>query len=681
MIAGYHGRRMDIETIRRHVPTLLKGITLRQLMEVASSFHLAPRALRLELEQLESLRLPAILHWNLDHFVVLVDITRRKAVIHDPAYGRRILSKKDISNYFTGVALELMPTRDFQKKNDLKKLRVSELLHPARGLTSSLLQIFILSFGLQILVLATPFYMQITVDHVILATDLGLLHAMALGFGFLMLLQVLTTAVRSWTVLYLNSTLDLQLVSNVLDHLLRLPTEFFEKRYLGDILSRFGSLRNVRELFTNGLVESFIDGMMAAATLTMMFVYSTKLTWIAITSVLLYALSRLALFRHNAQLKHESLVLDAKEKSNFMETIRAIQPIKLFGKEQQRKALWQNHYAGALNSRIILQRLQILYTAINQTVFPYAMVLIIWLGAQQILQGLFSVGMLYAFLAYQEQFKQRAAALIDKLLEFRLAGVDLGRVADIIETKPEDDLTLLDITLESLDGRIESKGLRFRYNDSDPLIFEDLYFRIEPGESVAIVGPSGCGKTTLVKVMLGLLKPQAGQILYSGIELSKLNKKELRQKIAAVMQDDQLLSGTIAQNITFFDPSPSMDRIRQCAKLAAIHSDIIAMPMGYGSLVGDMGTTLSGGQKQRILIARALYVEPRILFLDEASSHLDSATERSINNAIKELPITRITIAHRKETIAMADRVIDLGAMKGGITEAPGWGKAVQLSN
>ena len=660
MVASYHGHKMGIQAVRHYLPSSLKGVSLKHLIEAAGKVQFTPRALRLELDQLCNLKCPAILHWDLDHFVVLESVRGNSVVIHDPARGRRVLSLKEVSDSFTGVALELTPNAKFEKKSDVRKVKIGNLLKSASGLKRALFQILLLSLVLQAFVLVSPFFMQITVDHVIASSDGDLLLALALGFGMLALIQMASTALRSWVILYLNSTLDVQLLGNTLRHLLRLPLDYFQKRHLGDVISRFGSLRSVISLFTEGLIASIVDGIMAVATLAMMFVYSAKLTLIVLAAVLIYTVLRIVTFRLNEQYKQESIVLAAKENTNFMETIRAVQTIKLFSRESQRESMWLNHYAASLNAGIKLGKLGIIFAAVNQTVFPIATVLIIWLGAQEIMASVFSVGMLYAFFSYQNQFNEKISALIDKVIEFKLAGVDLERLSDIAHAEPEQNAADVLSSGTHIQGEIEVSSLSYRYSENEPYVFENLSFKVSPGETVVVVGASGCGKSTLLKVMLGLLKPTHGTVKYDGADISKVDISSMRSQTAAVMQEDCLVAGSVAENIAFSDPQMNLQRVQQVAKMAAIHDEISQMPMAYNSLVGDMGTTLSGGQKQRIFLARALYVNPKILFLDEASSHLDSKTERLINATIKEMPITRVIIAHRQETIDLADRVIDL---------------------
>ena len=303
------------------------------------------------------------------------------------------------------------------------------------------------------------------------------------------------------------------------------------------------------------------------------------------------------------------------------------------------------------------------FNSANQLVFGLERVAVIWFGATLAMSNVFSVGMLIAYLAYKDQFTGRIAGLIDKAIEFRMLRLHGERLADIVLTEPD----------AQSDGQLELNptqaasfsvsGLSFRYSAGDPWVIKDCDFDIANGQAVAIVGASGCGKTTLVKLMLGLLKPESGSVQFAGQNTTQLGMANYRRHVGSVMQDDQLFAGSVADNISFFDEHFDMARIEEAARMAAIHDEIVAMPMAYHSLIGDMGTSLSGGQKQRIILARALYRNPKILFLDEATSHLDIHNEQLVNAAVKKLNITKIIIAHRPETIASADRVL---VMQGG---------------
>ena len=391
----------------------------------------------------------------------------------------------------------------------------------------------------------------------------------------------------------------------------------------------------------------------------MAFLYSPQLTLIVIAAIIIYAIIRLLMYRPLHRATEEMIQNSAKEQSNFLENIRGIQTIKLFGNEPQRQGVWQNRYAEVINSEIRLGRLTISFTTINKLIFGLENVLVIYFAANQVIQQALSVGMLFAFIAYKNQLTQRFANLIEQIINFKMMRLHLDRISDIalhpIEANREGEETL-----EPPQGQLTLKNICFSYHDEQPPLLTNLNLVLDVGDSIVITGPSGCGKTTLMKIMLGLLTPDSGQILLDGKDITQMGLTNYRKKIAAVMQDDTLLTGSIADNISFFDVNPDTSKIEQCAKRAAIYDDIANKTMGFNTLVGDMGASLSGGEVQRLLLARALYQSPSVLFMDEATSHLDKINETKISEQIQSLPMTRIMIAHRQETIQKAEKVYRL---------------------
>nr|WP_321459310.1 peptidase domain-containing ABC transporter [uncultured Vibrio sp.] len=658
MIAGYHGYTTDLTSLRRRFSLSTHGVNLKQLMDMATRLHLVGRALQLDMEDLPQLQLPCVIHWDMSHFVVLKSVTKNKIVIHDPAVGERAYRENEFAEHFTGVALELQPTDDFEIKEEKQTLKLGQFWSKVVGLKRSLIQILLLSFILQMFAIASPFYLQTIVDDVLLRSDTQLLLVLAVGFCLLMLVRVGTETLRSLIVLHLSSKLSIQMAANLFRHLIRLPLDYFEKRHMGDIVSRFGSLNEIKNLLSTGIVAVLVDGVMAIMTLAMMAYYDLTLTAVVVVVVFLYALLRYALYKPLRQLTEASIVSHAKEHSNFMETLRAMQSVKIFQRENDRQNLWQNRYAEAMNTDIRIGKWKIGFNTLNSLLFGIENIVVIYLAADAVMGNMISLGMLYAFMSYKDQFVNRMGSLITKWIEFRMLGLHLERLSDIAFTKAEQTPSTLPQPDAAISGALTIENLSFRYSEAEPFTFENLSFDIQAGESVAIVGPSGCGKTTLVKCLMGLFQPHSGKVLVDGTPLEQL--ESYRGQIAAVMQDDQLISGSIADNIAFFEPQIDLDWVVECAKIAAIHDDILKMPMNYNTLIGDMGTSLSGGQKQRILLARALYRKPKILFLDEATSHLDIENENLVSNNIKELNTTRVIIAHRTETIASADRLINL---------------------
>ncbi|QQC67921.1 peptidase domain-containing ABC transporter [Paraburkholderia ginsengisoli] len=666
MVAGYHGHHIDLATLRGQFPVSLKGVGLGRVIEVAQRLDLGTRALKLDLDHLGQLRVPCILHWNFNHFVVLREMNGKTATIYDPAQGIRALSLDEVSDAFTGVALELWPANGFQLREAAPSVKLRTLLGPVSGLSRSLGQILLLAVALEVFALVSPFFLQWVIDEVIVSADRDLLTVLALGFGLLLLMQQATSAMRAWTLMYLGTTLNVQWRANVFTHLLSLPVQYFERRHLGDVVSRFGAVDTIQQTLTTAFLSAVIDGLMTIVTLAMMFVYSWKLALIPLGTMLLYGLLRWLWYRPLRRATEEQIVHAAKQQSHFLETVRGVKTIKLFNRQSERRSSWLTLLIEQINAGLHVQKLQLLYQQLNGLLFGLEGLLIIWLGARFVMDGQFTVGVLMAFNAYKGQFDSRVGGLIDKFLEVKMLQLQGERLSDIVFAQSEPDAGLREVPGETdnLVASIETDQLVFRYADGEPLVLDGVSLRIEAGESVAIVGSSGCGKTTLVNMLLGVLAPTSGTVRIGGVDIDRLGMDRLRSLVGTVLQDDVLFAGSIADNISFFDPQADSRWVAECAQFAAVHAEIVAMPMGYNTLVGDMGTVLSGGQKQRVLLARALYKRPKILVLDEATSHLDLQREQQVNAAVGALNVTRLIIAHRPETIASASRVIMLNGGK-----------------
>lgn len=672
MVAAYYGLDTDLATLRRRYAMGLQGMTLRHIMDVADSMQFATRPLKVPLEKVGHIRLPAVLHWDLNHFVVLKSVSAGKYMVHDPAKGAQTYSEQEFSDHFTGIALELTPTEGFQKRRERTTLKLSDLWQRIHGLKRTLLQVFLLSIILQLLVLTGPFYLQLVIDDVLTKFDTDLLLILAIGFAGIKLIGVITQVLRGYVLLYFGSMLSFQMVGNLFRHLIRLPADFFEKRHMGDITSRFGSMEPIKNMLTEGLIASVIDGMMAITTLVMMFLYSPTLAMIALCVWLVYLSLRLAFYRPLRAAQEDMIINRAEEQTNLMETVRGIVGVKLHGGEGLRTSLWQNRYANLINSQARTEKLNIWFQSAHAGLFGIELVVIVFVAAKMVLAGEFSVGMIFAFITYKRHFSDKASALVETAIEFRMLGLHLERIADIAHAETEDTQEALPGALQPapLAGEIQLKGIHYRYADNTPDVLTGTDLLVRAGESVAITGTSGCGKTTLLKVMTGLFKPTAGSVLVDGVPLTEYGLAPFRHQIGVVMQEDDLFAGSIAENIAFFDQEIDMDQVIEAARTAQIHDEIMAMPMKYESLVGDMGAALSGGQKQRVMLARALYRSPKILFMDEGTAHLDVDTERRVNQAIAQMGITRIIVAHRPETIRSADRVLEMN--KGRLGEPEG---------
>ena len=659
MVAGFHGLDVDLGTMRRRFAPSMRGAPLRSLIGLADRIGLTPRAVKLPLEQLANLHVPAVLHWDMNHYVVLERVKGEKALIHNPDGRSSWMAMAEVSDHFTGVALELRPSDNFETGSQRETLRLPQLWRRMTGMKRALAQVLVLSLVLQAFVLASPYYMQLAIDSALPALDHDLLTVLALGFALFTIINVGAALLRSFVLLVAGTTLGFGLASNIARRLFRLPIEWFEKRHTGDVLSRFQSIGPIQTLLTQGAVAALVDGVMAVLTLALMFIYSAQLAMVAIVAFLLYAVVRLVSFSFEREAKEGAIIAHGKEQTTLIETLRGMTTLRLFGRETLRHALWQSRLTDAVNAEVRIARIGIWQSTANMLIFGLENILTIWLAIGFVIDGAgFSVGMVFAFLSYKTQFVQKAASLIDQGIALKMLGLHLERLSDIALSEEDKSFGESADIETMLKGKIELRDVYYRYAPSDPLVLEGVNLTVEPGEHVAITGPSGGGKSTLVKLLLGLIEPDSGEVLVDGLPLARFGHKSFHEQVAAVLQEDSLFAGSLADNVALFDETVDMERVIAAAVAAAIHEDIARMPMQYETLVGDMGSTLSGGQKQRVLLARALYRQPRILVMDEGTAHLDTAHEQAVNAAIAGMGITRIIIAHRRETIEIAERVM-----------------------
>ena len=672
MVLGYHGRAVDLATLRSRHALSLKGMTLRNLIDLSGSMGLSTRALRVELDDLARLATPCILHWGLNHFVVLAEVRRRDIVVHDPARGRRSLSLAEASRDFTGVALEVTPNRSFVREKATRALALSDLFRGLSGIRSALGQIMALSLGIELVSILMPVASQIVIDEVIVNGDRDLLLVVALGLALLLLLQLGLSIARTWAIMLTGSKLNYQWSGSLFDHLSRLPLDYFAKRHVGDVISRFGSLATIQKGLTTDLVQALLDGIMSVGMLVMLFVYGGPLALVALASTALNAGLRILAYKAYREGTEEALVAEARQQSHFIETVRGMASVKLLGLRERRRGTWMNQFVQALNARLRLQRLDLVFGRGNEFLFGADRLVLLVLGARAVIDQSMTLGMLVAFLAYRDQFSTRIGNLIQSGFQLRMLNVQTDRLADIVMTEPEETVdpgVAAPALARGAEGRgaaLRAAGLSLRYGADEPWVFRNLGLSVPAGASLAITGPSGCGKSTLMKVTMGLISPSEGAVLVDGRDVRAGGMAAYRARIAGVMQDDGLFAGSIAENIACFDERPDPGWIRECAARAAILEDIARTPMGFETLVGDMGSTLSGGQRQRVILARALYRRPEILFLDEATSALDEPTEAVIAAALRDLRVTRIIVAHRPATVAHADLRYDFSAAAAG---------------
>jgi len=661
MVASYFGKWVDLNTLRRDYPMSGRGTGLKELISVASGLGLNARALRLEPADLRHLQLPAVLHWDMMHFVVLRRVLRGGIEVHDPAVGRRRYSWSEVGRHFTGVALEMLPGRSFEagKSTLISRLRDLFVRHP--GFNLAVAQLVVLSLCLQLASIGMAFYLQLVIDESLAKQDRDFLVMVALGFLLLALVTVAMNYARDSVRLYFSNQLGFQMVGNVFNHLMSLPADFFEKRHVGDLISRFSSIREIRNTLTEDIITVFLDGVLALLTLLVMFYFSPLLAWIALAFTVAVATLRLAMIPTFKALSEQKIIAEAATNSGLIENMRAIEILKFYGREVPRIQQWRNAYAEQINAQVMLSRFSINIEAVYELLFGIENVLLIYVAALLVLDGSLSLGFLTAFVALKGNFSTSLKSFIDKLVQVRLLRLQLERVSDITCAPREFDSFHLSRLRRPIVGRLSLLDVGFRYSGDPVPVLGNVHLEVAPGEIVALIGESGSGKSTLMKLAAGLLTPASGSVQVDGADIRQFGIREYRDACAGILQTDQLLSGTLADNITLFAEEVDHEQLERAAAMAGVDDVVAALPMGYNSLVGDMGSALSAGQAQRILLARAFYKGAKLLFLDEATANLDPQSEGAILARLKELSrqsgVAILMVTHREAPLAIAARI------------------------
>lgn len=659
MVANYWGHDLDLATLRSRYGTSSRGVTLRQLMQTADSMGLAPRPLKQPLDELGDLAMPAILHWDLNHFVVIERFHKGRAYIVDPGRGSKWHDRESLSRHYTGIALELRPAPGFEPERARRRLRLHQLWSGSTGLIRSGTQIVLLSMVMQVYALASPYLLQVSVDQVLPTADSDLLTVLAVGFLMFGVFAAGATLLRAFTLLSAATAMSFGITANVARRLIRLPTAWFERRTVGDVLSRFQSVLPIQELLVEKAPAAIIDGVLALFTLALMLLYSPVLTIIPITGAILYAALQYGTLTLERQAENDRIVASGKEQGVMIESLRGITTLRISGRETMRQAAWQNKLSESLGARYAHERVKAIQTTGATLIGTVELVTLIWAAVASVMAGGFSLGMTFAFIAYRLQFSTATHSLVDAARDLGMIKLHLDRLSDIALTDEDDGFDEPQAAHEDFQGEIEMRGIVHAYGPHDPRVLDGVSLHIRAGEHVAITGSSGGGKSTLVRILLGLVDPDEGEVLVDGVPLARYGRRAYRDHIGVVLQDDVLFAGTIADNVAGFDIVDD-DLLRESLSAACVLDDINRLPMRHLTMVGDMGSSLSGGQRQRILLARALYRRPRMLVMDEGTAHLDVEHERMVGRNIAALGITRIVIAHRRETIDAADRVIRL---------------------
>lgn len=663
MVCSHFGKNISMLDLRRRFHPSTRGATLAHIKQVAQQLGLNSRALSLDIDELTQLKTPCILHWNFNHFVVLVKIRKNQLTIHDPARGRVTLTYGEVSKFFTGVALELWPGNSFAQVKKIKKIDLTVFISGVEGIKKAIIKIFCLSLVIEAITLLLPIGTQIVLDHVIPSFDSGLLELICLSLFLLILLRTTLGMIRTWSSLVMSTLIEIQWKSGLFAHLLNLPLAFFERRRLGDIQSRFNSLDDLRNNFTTNVVGAIMDLILVLGVSGMLWLYGGTLFFLVAGFSLVYIVIRVSSYNYYRQLSEETMVSQARVNSYFVETLYGIVTVKTQDMVDNRTNSLTNLLIEKVNTGIKLKKMDMLFSGINTFVSTCEQVIILWLGASMVLDNKLTIGMFIAFSSFREQFSDRIASLINALLQLKMMSLHNERISDIALNEVEAKKKDFDYNTQMQPLSLVATDISYRYDAFSKFLFENVHLSIREGECIAIIGPSGSGKTTFLKILMGLFSPTEGVVKINGNDIASIGVNNYRKMVACVMQEDKIFAGTIRENICGFAEENDSEWMERCAQISYIHDDIMALPMGYETLLGELGEGMSGGQKQRIFIARAIYRKPGILFMDEATSHLDSDCETLVSNAIKKMKITRVIVAHRETTISSADRVVDLSTL------------------
>lgn len=657
MVAGHYGSTQGLEELRAKFDVSVRGTSLQNLADMADQIGLNARCIELTADEIKHLRMPAALHWEGNHWLVVKKATPKGLFLNDPALGERFVGWAEARTKFSGFAADFVPRARLERTPPQPRLQFVTLLRSFPGLGGAALQLMAVSIVLEIIALLTPYYTQIVMDHVLVTGDRDLLTIVALATGFLLVFQTVFTAIRGWAGVVLSQNVGYQLYAHVIRHLFRLPVTFFVRRQVGDLVSRFDSLGQLAHSLTRTSIEITLDALISIGTVAMMFLYSTTLAWIALGTFALMLVVKVMVFSSSQRVVAERTFLDAKRQSHLIESIRGIHAVKMAQAEVLRSQQWTTQTRRVQDKDLATERINLASTLVMTATMGLAHIVVVYFAAQMILANQLSVGMLFAFMAYQSNFAGRASAFADRIMWLRTMKVHFGRVGDIVFASTEPVAELHNRLAQPKASSVQAADLGYRYSASDPMVFRKITLEVQPAEMIALVGPSGCGKTTLLCVLGGIFLPNDGTLAYDDERVTQANATSLRKRVAFVFQNDELFEGSIEDNISFFEPQPDRARVQRCAELAAIATDVDTYPQGYKTRLAEQGAGLSGGQRQRMLIARALYRQPSLLVLDEATSHLDVATEKLILQNLKALGITIIMSAHRPDAIAMADRI------------------------
>jgi len=659
MTMATFGRVLDLGALREKHPVSLRGMSVARLMDVADKEGFLMTAYESGAADLAPLKLPGILHWKGQHFVVLTQYQEGKRVtIHDPAVGIRHLTWPQFEEGFSGVACELEPLASMKQESKSSRLPVFSLVKQTYGYGSMLTKMVLLALLAEALLLVSPLFLQTVVDEVIPVRDHRLLWALGVGFAGLALLKAGLNLVRSWLGMALSGMVSLTMKQTTFRHMLRLPLSWFEKRGVGTVTARFHSLDSIRSVLTDNVLMTVVDAIVAVIMVGVLLFYEWRLALLTLAFSAVTLGVTLWMYRRYAVAAAEGIAADAEENRALVEAVTAMPAVKMFGQELRQAQGFRRTIMASTNRMLDMMRIRTWHSSIESIVAALGDIAIVAASAYLVLSESISLGLMFGFYAYRQILSDKLHSLSGSYFQFRVLSVYASNVADVLLSPAEDE------TAQTLavgpKPSLEFRDVTFTYEEADSPILANFQLKVAPGEIVGVTGRSGGGKSTLIKLLTGSLVPQQGAIYLGAASLTGVPPKQVREHMAVVLQSDHLFTGTLLENITMFDPSPDLDRVKAAVDDAALVADLGQMPAGLNTYILGHAPTLSGGQRQRIMLARAFYKEAAILVLDEATSALDVENEIHICEAIRRKGLTTLLVAHRQETLARCDRVVSL---------------------
>jgi ATP-binding cassette subfamily B protein len=656
MVLAYHGKQVPLDELRQMTGTNRDGVDALAMAQAAQRYGLRANGVAADLDDLGHLPPATILHWEFTHFVVFERLRRNGVQVMDPAMGRRRLSMEVFRRSYTGVAIMFEPGEDFQTAK-LNTKGTWRYLRPLLGQSRRLTRVLAGSVLLRLLALALPLLTGLLVNVIVPRNDWHLLAVTGAVMGAIVGYFFLATLLREHLVLQLRTRLDVGLTTAFVEHLVDLPYAFFLGRSSGDLMMRLQSHNVVRESLTTGAISALIDGSLASVYLVFLFMLSPPLGALVLGLGLLQVMVLVLARRRNQHLMSETLQVEAKSQSYTFELLAGIETLKAAGAERRAAEHWERLFIDQVKVELRRGRLEASVDSVTGTLQLGSPLAILVFGGFQVLNGGLSLGTMLAAAALAAGFLMPLATLIETGLKLQILRSYLERINEVLDAPREQEGQQV-TTAHRLSGQVTAEGVSFAYGPLAPAVVQDVSLEVQSGRQLGIVGRTGSGKSTLAHLLLGMYPPTSGRILYDGSDLAELELQSVRKQIGIVTQRPYLFGATIRQNIALSDPTMPHEMVVDAAKLACIHDEIIAMPMGYDTPLVDGGASLSGGQQQRLALARALANRPTILLLDEATSDLDSVTEQMVQQNLSTLGCTRIVIAHRLSTIANADLIL-----------------------